>query len=159
MNIKKVATVVSTVLFVALVLSVVASAAGPQSGTWKLNAEKSKYSPGPVPKSLTLTIVEDEKGVNVHSEGMDGEGKALLTAFDAKYDGKEYPVTGSPYGDMVSAVRVDANTVKITLSKGGKATMWVTSEVSKDGKTRTSTFTGKDAAGHDVKNVAVYDKQ
>jgi hypothetical protein len=37
--------------------------------------------------------------------------------------------------------------------------MTVTSKVSKDGKTRTSTFKGKDAQGHDVNNVVVYDKQ
>jgi len=37
--------------------------------------------------------------------------------------------------------------------------MTVTSVLSKDGKTRTSTFTGKDAQGADVNNVVVYDKQ
>jgi hypothetical protein len=37
--------------------------------------------------------------------------------------------------------------------------MTVTSKVSKDGKTRTSTFKGKDAEGHDVLNVVVSDKQ
>jgi hypothetical protein len=31
--------------------------------------------------------------------------------------------------------------------------------VSKDGKTRTLTQTGKNANGQDVKNLAVYDKQ
>jgi hypothetical protein len=35
----------------------------------------------------------------------------------------------------------------------------VTSVISKDGKTRTSTFKGKDAQGQDVNNVVVYDKQ
>jgi hypothetical protein len=37
--------------------------------------------------------------------------------------------------------------------------MTVTSTISKDGKTRTSTFKGKDAQGRDVNNVVVYDKQ
>jgi hypothetical protein len=37
--------------------------------------------------------------------------------------------------------------------------MTVTSVVSKDGKTRTSTFKGKDAEGHAVHNVVVSDKQ
>jgi len=35
----------------------------------------------------------------------------------------------------------------------------VTTKVSKDGKTRTSTFKGKDAEGHEVHNVVVSDKQ
>jgi len=37
--------------------------------------------------------------------------------------------------------------------------MTVTSKVSADGKTRTSTFIGKDAQGRAVHNVVVYDKQ
>jgi hypothetical protein len=34
-----------------------------------------------------------------------------------------------------------------------------TGKVAKDEKTRTSTFKGKDAQGHDVNNVVVYDKR
>ena len=45
------------------------------------------------------------------------------------------------------------------MKKGDKVVMTVTSKVSKDGKTRTSTFVGKDAQGRDVHNVVVYDKQ
>jgi hypothetical protein len=45
------------------------------------------------------------------------------------------------------------------MKKDGKTLVTVTSVVSKDGKTRTSTFHGKDEAGHMVHNVAVYDKQ
>jgi hypothetical protein len=37
--------------------------------------------------------------------------------------------------------------------------MTVTSVISKDGKTRTSTFKGKNAEGQDINNVVVYDKQ
>jgi len=46
-----------------------------------------------------------------------------------------------------------------TMKKGGQVVMTVTSVVSKDGKTRTSTFKGKDGAGNDVLNVVVSDKQ
>jgi len=45
------------------------------------------------------------------------------------------------------------------MKKGGQTMMTVTSVVSADGKLRTSTFVGKDTAGHDVKNVVVYDKE
>lgn len=37
--------------------------------------------------------------------------------------------------------------------------MTVTSMISNDGKTRTSTWKGKDAQGRDVNNVVVFDKQ
>ncbi len=35
----------------------------------------------------------------------------------------------------------------------------ITTVVSKDGKTRTSTWKGKDAQGRNVNNVVVFDKQ
>jgi len=37
-------------------LSVAASPADPHVGTWKLNVAKSKYSPGPAPKEVTMKI-------------------------------------------------------------------------------------------------------
>ena len=68
-------------------------------------------------------------------------------------------MTGVPYADMVSVKRVGADTIVSTMKQGGQVMMTVTSKVSKDGKTRTSTFKGKDAEGHDVLNVVVSDKQ
>ena len=159
MKLKKVAIVVCAVVCATILFSVSANAADPQSGTWKLNTAKSKYSPGPAPKSLTLTVQADEKSLKIHSEGEDGAGKPTKVDFTANFDGKDYPATGIAAGDMVSIERVDANTIKVSMKKDGKTLMTVTSVVSKDGKMRTSTFVGKDNEGHDVKNVAVYDKQ
>lgn len=158
MQFKK-AAVVCAVVCAALVMSVAAKASDPQTGTWKFNATKSTYSPGPAAKSVTLTIWAEEKSVKVHSEGIDGEGKATKVDFTANFDGKDYPATGIAAGDMVSVERVDSNILRVTMKKDGAAVMTVTSVVSVDGKTRTSTFVGKDAMGHDVKNVVVYDKE
>jgi hypothetical protein len=51
--------------------------------------------------------------------------------------------------------------VKFSCSQsfGEGQVMTVTSTVSNYGKTRTSTFKGKDAQGRDVNNIVVYDKQ
>jgi hypothetical protein len=49
--------------------------------------------------------------------------------------------------------------VESTIKAGGQVVMTGRSTVSKDGKTRTSVFKGKDAQGRDVNNVVVYDKQ
>ena len=149
----------TTTLLVALALSVTPAAADQHSGTWKMNAAKSKYSPGPAAKSLTLKVESDENSVKIDSEGTDGEGKPTHVEYDAKFDGKDYPVTGLSYGDTVTVKRIDANTIQTTIKKGGQVMMTVTSKVSADGKTRTSTFKGKDAQGRAVNNVVVYDKQ
>src|ERR1700730_4845602 len=149
----------SATLLVALALSVTPAAADQHSGTWKMDPAKSKYSPGPAAKSLTLKVESDAKGVKIDSAGIDGEGNPTHVQYDAKLDGQDYPVTGLPYGDMVVVKRIDANTIQTTIKKGDKVVMTVTSKVSADGKTRTSTFNGKDAQGHTVHNVVVYDKQ
>jgi hypothetical protein len=158
MQFKKVA-IVCAVVCAALALSVAAKGADPQTGTWKFNAAKSVYSPGPAAKSITLTIWAEEKSVKVHSEGIDGADKATKVDFTANFDGKDYPATGIAAGDMVSVERVDANTIRVSMKKAGETVMTVTSVISADGKLRTSTFVGKDNEGHDVKNVVVYDKQ
>ena len=86
-------------------------------------------------------------------------GNPTHVRYDAKFDGKDYPVTGLPYANTVSVKRIDANTTQSSLKKGGQVVMTVTSTVSNYGKTRTSTFKGKDAQGRDVNNIVVYDKQ
>ena len=143
----------------ALALAVTAAAADQHSGTWKMNPAKSKYSPGPAPKSTTVKVEADEKAVEIDAKIVNADGSPTHVEYDAKFDGKDFPVTGIPYADAVSVKRIDANTIEATMKKGGQVTMTVTTKVSKDGKTRTSTFKGKDAEGHDVLNVVVSDKQ
>ena len=160
MRLKKISIGFCAVACAAVLLSVVANAADVHSGTWKMNTAKSSYSPGPAPKSVNLKIESDGKSYKVHSETVDATGKATTLEFNAMVDGKDYPGTGLQSGaDSVSVELVDANTVRVKQKKAGKVLMTVTSVVSADGKTRTSTFVGVDAAGKDVKNVVVYDKQ
>jgi len=159
MRIHRFAAFATTLLLVALALNISAAAADQQSGTWKMNPAKSKYSPGPAPKSITVKIDSDADNVKLTSDGIDAAGNPTHIEFTAKYDGKDYPITGVPNADTIAIKRIDASTVQSTSKKAGQVVMTVRSVVSKDGKTRTSTFKGKDAQGHDVNNVVVYDKQ
>ena len=74
-------------------------AADPFVGTWKLNLAKSKYSPGPPPKNLTVTYEATENGIKATTEGVNAEGKPVATTYTGTYDGKDTPVTGTgaPY--------------------------------------------------------------
>src|SRR5712691_344171 len=159
MRIKRFAVFATTLLFVALALSLVARAADQHSGTWKMNPAKSKYSPGPTPKSITVKIDSEGDNIKLSSEGIDAAGNPTHVEYTAKYDGKYYPITGVPNADTVALERLDASTTRSTIKKGDQVVMTVTSVISKAGKTRTSTFKGKDAQGQDVNNVVVYDKQ
>ena len=146
-------------LAVTLALMEGVALADQHSGTWKLNTAKTKYSPGPAPQSMTLKVESDATSYKLIADGVDGTGKSMHVEYSGKFDGKDYPSVGSPYGDTVSLKRIDANTVEVTNKKDGQATVTVTSVISKDGKTRTSTFKGKSPEGHEVNNVAVYEKQ
>src|SRR3989475_11753438 len=147
MRIKRFAVFATTLLFVALALSLIARAADQHSGTWKMNAAKSKYSPGPTPKSITVKIDSDGDNIKLNSEGIDAAGNPTHVEYTAKYDGKDYPITGLPNADTIAIERLDATTSRSTIKKGDQTAMNVTSKISKRGKSTTSTFRGKDGQG------------
>jgi hypothetical protein len=131
-----------------------------QVATWELNVAKSKFSPGPAPKSGTTKIEAwGDDGVKVTSDGVNAEGQTTHAEFQAKYDGKDYPITGSPNADTISLKRVNPNTVDAITKKGGKQVGKARSVISKDGKTRTLTGEGTDAQGRKFKNVGVSDRK
>ena len=56
-------------------------------------------------------------------------------SYDAKFDGKEYPIEGDPGHTMVTLQKVDANTVIETDKRGGKVTDEIRIAAATDGKT------------------------
>ncbi len=145
---------------VAAVATLGAYAADNSLGTWKLNMEKSKFNPAPGPiKSLTTTREASGDGVKATTTGEQADGKPINASFTAKYDGKEYPVTGAPY-DTIAIKQVNANTFTTTQTKkDGKYHTTVRVVISKDGKTMTATVKGVNAEGKAANYVMVYDKQ
>ena len=159
MRINKFAAFATTLLLVALAVSVFAAAADQQSGTWKMNSAKSNYNPGPAPKSNTVKIASDADNIKLSSDGIDAAGNPTHVEYTAKYDGQDYPITRAPNADTVTIERIDPDTLQATVKKAGQVVMTIRTVLSDNGKTRTSTFKGKDAEGHDINNVVVYDKQ
>ena len=133
----------------------------PLIGTWKLNLEKSKYSPGPAPRSLTLNFVADGANLTNTAEGIDAEGKATKTVFAHIYDGKPHPTTGVAGGqyDSSTYTRIDAQTVNWVRSKDGKTVLTGSNVLSADGKTFTVTTDGTGPNGQPIHSVAVFEKQ
>jgi len=137
-----------------------ASKADPAIGTWTLNVEKSKFTPGPAPKSATRTYAQTADGsiaLTASSVAADGTTTSGQSTF--KYDGKDYAYTGSPDFDTISLKRVNATTVKSAQKKNGTVIGWTTRSVSAHGKVLTLSSKGKDAKGMAFHSVAVYDKQ
>jgi hypothetical protein len=137
----------------------VSAQSDPAIGNWKLNLAKSKYTPGPLPKSQTATITAAGTGIKVSTKGMDAEGKPTLTEYTVGDDGKDAPVKGNPAYDATSLKRIDASTTELARKRAGKVVQTARRAVSADGKTMTVTTTGTNEKGVKINNVAVYDRQ
>ena len=83
---------------------------------------------------LTVTLQSTPNGMKMS----DNNG----ASYDAKFDGKDYPIQGDPGQTMVSLKKVDANTLEETDKRNGKVVYTAHITVSADGKKMTY-------AGHD----------
>ena len=127
-------------------------------GTWKLNESKSVIPPGMF-KTVTVVFEQVADGVKVTFDGVDKDGKPFHNGFTGTYDGKEYPVVGTPVADARSLKRVDAHHFTVVNKKGGKPTITIDYVTAKDGKTRTGTYSGTTAEGKPVSATMFYEKQ
>ena len=128
----------------------------PHVGTWKLNLTKSKYNTGQPPKSSTVIVEAAGQGTKITATTLLGDGTTRTIRYTASFDGQDAAVSGTRDYDGVARARA---TIKGTRKAAGKPVQTFTTVVFADGKTRTTTSTGTDAAGKKVDNVLVYDKQ
>jgi hypothetical protein len=157
------------ILLVASLISLSLVATGPlvaQSntdvGVWKLNVAKSKYVPGPGPRSQTRTVVAQGNGWKVTIEGVSGSGKPINYSYVTNYDGQDSTLSGVGFpsgADTIAIKRVNADTTTQTDKKDGKVITQGTRVVSKDGKAETIHAKGKDADGKPINNLVIYEKQ
>jgi hypothetical protein len=159
---KRVLGFVSFVVMAVLVQGVVLAQSNPMIGTWKMNAEKSKFSPAPGPKSVTITIEAQGDGIKSTSEAVGPDGASTSWSYAANYDGKDNPITGTgaPGGaDTAVLKRLGVNSTETILKKGGKVIRTGRFTVSKDGKVMRLVGKGKDADGKPSIANLVFDKQ
>ena len=149
----------SILLTVGSAAVVAAPAADPVIGTWQINVAKSKFSPGPAPKSDTRMYAASDQGITMTWKSVGADGKEIVAKSTFKADGKDYPLTGVDNFDSLSLKQVDDHTVQSTQKKGGKVIGTTTRTVSKDGKVLTLTSKGTSATGVPYDNVMVYDKK
>jgi hypothetical protein len=112
------------------------------SGTWQANAFKSGND-----ALRTVSYAMTADGFSMHWNGQ---------SYDAKFDGKEYPVTGDPGHTKVILKKIDDNTVEEIDHRMGKVTDEVRVAAAADGKTLT--VTDKDVQ-HDQTTTLTFDKQ
>jgi opacity protein-like surface antigen len=136
-----------------------ADAPDPVVGTWTLNTAKSKFTPGPAPKSQTRTYAETAQGTAMTFTGAAANGSPMSGQSTFKYDGKDYKITGSADYDTLSLKRLNGSTVRTDLKKGGKVVGTTVRTLSGHGKVLTLASKGTGATGAAFDNVMVFDKQ
>jgi hypothetical protein len=122
-------------------------------GTWKLNVAKSKFSPGPPPTSVTVTIAPEKVSV----EEVHADGKTENWSYTPPSPGSTATITGMENSSVMEK-RVNDRTMEHTW-KMGTSTMQGKGVLSRDGKQMKYTLTGTSPEGKPVHNVEVYDKQ
>ena len=157
---KRLASFVAIAVSLWIAISVGFAQVNPAIGTWKLNLEKSKMTSMPVPKSMTRTVEAAGDAMKVTYTGEAPDGTPISFGFTVKYDGKDYPVTGSgqPFGaDSIAAKRVNARAVESTLKKGGAVVARAVTTIAGDGTMLTVKY--EDEKGNPSGDTAVYEKQ
>ena len=143
----------------AVVTGTSAQAPAGLEGTWKLNPAKSKFSPGPPPKSQTVTYsAVGTDGMKIVVEFTPATGPAQHWEMTTHYDGKDYPVKGNPNAETMSAKMIDKLTGESTFKKGGKVTATNHRTLSADGKTLTITSKGVTEDGKPRNDFQVFEK-
>ena len=154
------------VIVIGWMLGLSAQAANPLSGTWRLNVAKSKYSPANLAvKSGTTKFEVSQVGIKTVTDGIDSQGRVTHTEFTASFDGKDGPWRGTrdgkpnPDQDAVTWKKIDDYTYELVNKLKGQVLTIQRTVVSRDGKTRTNTVTGKSAQGQTINNITVHEKQ
>jgi hypothetical protein len=149
----------TAILGIAFATAAAAQAPDPIVGTWKLDAAKSTFKPGPGPKSATVVISAEGKGLKIAIDGVGPDGGPMKWGYSSQRDGKDTPVTGHPLYETASLTQTSPTEGTIVYKKAGKTVLTGKTSVSSDGKTLTVTQTGTDAKGQAVNNVGIYTKQ
>jgi len=137
------------------------------SGTWVLNVAKSKYDPPALaPKSGTVKYELSADGtIKGTTDGVDSKGRKTHSEYTAQMDGPSVPTNGTVDGkpnpdvDATAWKRIDDHNYEITQSLKGQTVYTFRVVIAEDGKSRTSTQTGKNSQGQSVNNEQLYEKQ
>lgn len=148
------------IAFIGFGLAVAVGAQAPKElfGTWKLNPAKSKYSPGPGPKSMTIVYSPAGFGMKIVVDVVPAQGAPQHWEMTPMYDGRDHRVTGNPDADTISIKRISDSKGESTFKKSGKVTAVTLRTIAPDGRTMTIETKGTTADGKPRHDIAVFEK-
>jgi len=130
----------------------------PAVGVWQLDIARSSFKRVPALKSRTMTVEPWEDGLKVSVIMIDAQGNQLQPQTSYKFDGKDYPLKGSPIADAICVKRINQRTSEGVWKKHGKVIFTERTVISADGKSLRVTRMHTDARGCEVDDVMVYDR-
>ena len=138
-------------------------AADPITGTWKLNLEKSKFSPNftSIPKEQTETYRELSNGeIELTVKTTIKDGSSEITVFTYPVQGGLVKVAqGNTHQTFWVETRIGLDEWYVTGILDGKQDVIRHKKVSKDGKTLNQTIRSTDDQGKPFELLLVLDKQ
>jgi len=133
-------------------------AADPFTGTWKMNAAKTKYTTGLPPKEQTIAIGVSGTDITMTGSGIGPDGSKIAMSYSFPLGGGAGKVTSTVYDGVVGKT-ISPTEREVSYTKDGKAVYTAHSKVSADGKSMTVTLKGTNPLGQMIDGVAFYDKQ
>jgi hypothetical protein len=130
-------------------------------GTWKVDVAKSRYQPGPGPRSEMLRFEPAGEGFKVSLDGVNEQGP-YHSEGTGKFDGIDVPVVATPARQArftYAFARIDDHTWDIVIKVNGERRILVHNVVSDDGKTMRGVSTAVTNQGLNTSQVVIYDKQ
>ena len=126
------------------------------AGTWQFNREQSDIPP--VTKSQVLVIETDGVSVTMLATLVNDKGETLTISFNGKFDGHNYPVSGTPFADMVSYRLLAPDTIEGLARKDGIVVVKETAVLSDDGKTVRVTYVSFDEEGNSLTSHGLFER-
>jgi hypothetical protein len=149
----------ASALLAAFPLAALSADPDPLLGSWQLNLPKSRFNPAPGPRGQLRIYTRDGDIEKLTSKGVGADGKPALVRYSARYDGKDYAITGSAGGELISLRRIDDFTTQSTQKQAGKPAIITTRTVSRDGQTLVVTTQGTGPHGEKLDHRMVFDKR
>lgn len=126
------------------------------AGTWVLDLSRSNIPP--VTRKQVLSIETDGVRVAMREEIVNDKDETLVIAVDGRFDGRDYPVTGTPFADTVAYRLLDPRTIAGVAKKGGRVCVRETARLDESGDTVRVTYESYDDEGRTHTSHAVFER-
>jgi hypothetical protein len=132
------------------------SSGDPFTGTWKCNFAKSTFS-SPAPLRWTQHITASATDLSVREEISRTGGSTATVSVNAKFDGRDYPVDGSPVAEVMAFTRKDLQ-IAGTARRQGSVCLQETLTVSADHEVLTMSFAVFSAGKQLASGQAIFER-